>query len=216
MTLDHIAAAVLYRLWKRRRDKDGSLVPAKVIHEELLKGLGKYEFSQDLQVDALKKTLRQLKAEGLVEYGESKKSSRIPGPPPNGYRLSPDAKIITWRATAAIVVWLHNHQEIRVKREVVIDETFKRGLTHHDRDDRLEREEIAELINWCLRKGYIKEENVANYEGVNSAAETRLSTTPKVDECELFLQKLADEVKLQVASESPQVSGGGFEHESQG
>jgi hypothetical protein len=195
--LDHIAAGVLYLLWQRRRNNDGSLVPAKVLHKELLKGFGKAEFRDDLKVPAVKKTLRQLKASGMIEYGESKKSEPIPGPAPNGYRLSADAPIITWRATAAIVMLLHNHQESRLRRETLVDGAFKLGVTHHNLEDRLTKEGISDLVDWCIRHEYIRQVQVTIDETSTPTVEERLATTSKVDDHELFLQMIADEVNVE-------------------
>lgn len=201
MRLDHIAAGVLYLLWLRRRNNDGSLVPAKVLHKELLRGLGKAEFREDLKILAVKKTLRQLKAAGMVEYGESKKDDPTPGPAPNGYRLSADAPIITWRATAAIVMHLHNHQETRLRRETLVGELLKLGVTHHNLEEPLTREEIIDLIDWCLRHQYIVEVEVTIDGTAPQTTEKRLVTTPKVDHYELFLQKIAGDVKRRMGAE---------------
>ena len=204
MELDHIAAGILYLLWKRRRSNDGSLVPANTLHMELLEGRAKTPFdSRYLKLPAVKKSLRRLKKEGMVEYGESKKSSPIPGPAPNGYRLSADAPIITWRATAAIVMFLHNHSEHRLRREVIIKEAVKLGLTHHDQDQPLSPQEISDLIDWCIRKGYIKEEQITIDEPLSPKVEKRLITTSMVDQCGLFLVKIAEEVKRQAPSGQP-------------
>jgi hypothetical protein len=203
MVLNHIAASILYLLWKRRRSNDGSLVAANVLRNELLAGLAKAQFRDDLKISAVKKTLRRLKAAELIEYGESKKSDSAPGPAPNGYRLSADPPIITWRASAAIVVFLHNHPERRLRRETIIEEAVNSGLTHHNRDEHLDPREVSDLIDWCVRKGYIREEEVAIDEASNFGTRKLLMTTSKVDDCDLFLQKLAAEVKRQVAAEQP-------------
>jgi hypothetical protein len=208
VTLDHIAAGVLYRLWKRRRNNDGSLVSAQVLRQELVGGLALAVFREDLSVNAVKRTLRALKTEGMVEYGTSVKNDSNPGPPPKGFRLSVDAPIITWRASAALVIWLHNHQERRLKRETVIDEQFSRGLTHHNLDRQLTKDEIGDLIDWCIRKGYIEEGEGIAYESTTATAERRLITTSKVDEFALYLSKIASEVKLQVVAEQPLLSYG--------
>jgi hypothetical protein len=210
VVLDHIAAGVLYLLWKRRRNNDGSLVPAKVLRQELVTGTSDTTFSEDLvKLPAVKKTLRRLKAESMVEYGESKKTDPAPGPAPNGYRLSADAPIITWRATAAIVMLLRDHQETRLKRETLIEEAFKRGVTHHNREDRLTTSEISDLVDWCLHKGYIKEVDVTVETSTTATVEKQLTTTSKVDDYELFLMKIAAEVRRQGSSETrPSASDG--------
>jgi hypothetical protein len=207
VVLDHIAAGVLYLLWKRRRNNDGSLVPGKVLHKELLRGEAQAEYRQNLRLPAVKKTLRQLKMGGMVEYGESKKSDPIPGPAPNGYRLSADAPVITWRATAAIVMLLHNHAERRLTREILLESASRLGVTHHNREEPLRLEEISDLIGWCIRHGYIKEVEVTLDGSPAHTSETRLVTTSQVDDHELFLQKIAAEVKRQVTSE-PEASSG--------
>jgi hypothetical protein len=200
--LDGIAASVLYLLWKRRRNKDGSLVAAKTLHEELRQGLATAEFRNDLKVTAVKKTLRKLVAEGMVEYGESQKSNPIPGPAPNGYRLSADAPIITWRATAAIVMLLHNHEQRRLKRETIIRAAVELGLAHHHRKDSLSSQEISEVIDWCLRQKYFREEEVTIDEMPHPKVEKRLITTSKVDDHELFLKKIAAESRIEQRGES--------------
>ena len=201
MRLDHIAASILYLLWRRRRSNDGSLVSAKTLHEQLLEGQAHTKFRDNLQATAVKKTLRKLKLAGMVEFGVSQKCDPVPGPAPAGYRLSADAPIITWRATAAIVMLLHNHPERRPKREGFIRETLKQGLTHHNREDRLNSREVSELIDWCLRREYFKEEKIIIDEMSAPQEEHRLITTSKVDDHELFLKKLAAEVRIETRGE---------------
>jgi len=203
--LDHVAAGVLFLLWKRRRENDGSLVPAKTLHKELRKGLAKAEFREDLKVQAVKKTLRQLKAASLVVFGEAKKTDPAPGPAPNGYRLSPDPPIITWRATAAIVMMLHNHNDSRLKHETLVEEAFASGVTHFKYEERLTKEEISDLVHWSIRHGYIEEVQVTIDDASVPRVETLLGTTSKVDDHELFLKKVADEVKRRPASEPPEL-----------
>lgn len=200
IVLDHIAAGALYLLWKRRRNNDGSLVAAKELHQELVRGDAGAKYHTSLGIPAVKRALRELRVAGMVEYGESKKNDAAPGPAPNGYRLSADPPIITWRATAALVMLLRNHSERRLRREVLIEESFKLGVTHHNRDEQLTREELAELIAWCIRKEYIAEVEVTIDDIGTPVTEKRLVTTFKVDDYELFLQKLAAEVKRQVAT----------------
>jgi hypothetical protein len=214
VVLDHIAAGVLYLLLRRRRNHDGSLISAKALLEELKDGQARAEYRKDLPVDPVKKALRRLREAGLVEYGEGKKSDSndsSPGPPPQGYRLSVDPPIITWRATAVIVMLLYNHTERRLSREALIEANLGQGLKHDGRDEPLKAEEISELIDWSLRKGYIKEQN-ATIDGTSTPrTEKRLITTPKVDECELFLRKLVAEVKPQATSELPDSFSGARE-----
>jgi hypothetical protein len=200
--LDHIAAGVLYLLWKRRRNSDGSLISAKVLRQELVDGAPGTTFRKDLNISAVKAALRKLHAAGMVEYGTSQKEGPDPGPPPKGYRFSAEAPIITWRATAAIVMLLHNHPDRPATHDTVVEEAFKRGLTHHNRDERLTRAEISGLVAYCLRKEYFKEVDVIIDEISAPTRERRLTTTSKVDEYELFLKKIAAEVKRQVASET--------------
>jgi hypothetical protein len=195
-------------LWRRRRNGDGSLTPAKALHRELLNGHAKSQFSNDLKVPAVKKSLRALKAAGMVDFGQSTRTDRMPGPTPNGYRISADPPIITWTTSAALVVVLHNHRDRRLKRETLIAEAVRLGVTHHNSDKRLEPGQISDLIDWCVRKGYFLEKEVLIEDGAIPTNEMLLTTTAKVDECELFLRKIADEVKHLAVTDRPQSEAG--------
>jgi hypothetical protein len=211
MVLDHIASGVLYLLWRRRRGNDGSLVSAKALHKGLQKGDADAAYGDAVKIPAVKKTLRQLKAAGIVEFGQSTKTERYPGPAANGYRLSADPPIIVWRATAAVVMLLYNHPQSRLSREAIIEEASKLGLTDEVRDQRLGAQEISDIIDWCLLNDYIVEREVTIDRPSAQGVEKLMSTTAKVDDCQLFLQKIVVEVKRKAASappSSPHVGGG--------
>jgi len=191
----------LYLLWRRRRNEDGSLVSAEVLRQELLQGKAGTKFSDQINVDYVKNALRRLKKEGMVEDDTLPKDNSDPGPAPKGYRFSADAPIVTYRATAFMIMRLHNHSERRVKQEAFAEEILPLGLSHYSQDHALTRSEVVDQIAFCIRKGYFKVIDVISDEFSTPVPEKRLVTTSKVDDYRIFIEKIAADAKMQAATE---------------
>lgn len=199
--MNYIAACILYLLWKRRRNGDGALATAKKLREELIAGIAGTNFRQDLNIATVKKALVELQRAGMLTMGVTAKEDSEPGPPPNGYRFSADPPIITLRATAAIVMHLHNHRDQRVKREILIQEILALKISHHSANEPLSQQDVDDQIDYCLRKEYLQEVDPPIHGKLAESTEKLLATTAKVDQYSMFLKKLADEVKRPVAAE---------------
>jgi hypothetical protein len=197
MPLDYIAASLLYLLWRRRRAGDGSLVTVKALWKELLSGASGIAIRRDVTFSAVKKALHRLRAEELVEFGAVPKDTAEPGPTPTGFRLSRDPGIVQSPATATMIMTLHNHPAGRLTQRDLVDEVFQASL-QNDRNEHLTKEEISELITWCIRRGYFQE---IEERASASRSEMQLRTTSKVDMQGPFLARMTAEFRPRAALE---------------
>jgi hypothetical protein len=191
MSLDSIGASILYLLWRRRRNGDGTLVSAKALLQELTNpelGLG---IKESPSLNTIRRALLNLQKAGFVETGAMAKDSGFTGPPPNGHKLSADAPIITWASTAAMVMRLYNHPDQRVRIEDFIREVMTLNLRQDSTQAPLTRQDIEDQVASCLRRGYIREIDGEAGETGLPANQKLLCTTHKVDEHRIFLERLA-------------------------
>jgi len=187
--LDYIGSSILYLLWKRRQQGDGSLISAKRLQRELVGGAAGIKFRDDLRINAVKKTLVSLRKDSLIVGVTIPKDTSDPGPAPTGYRFSADAPIVTHRTTAALIMWLYNHPDQRVSSQRFVQEVVELGLAHHRSQEPLSADDVAEQIAYCIQKGYIEE-----IYGGPEGGDKRLVVTSKVEEIRMFLERLAGEL----------------------
>jgi hypothetical protein len=139
-------------------------------------------------VKTVLRALDRLERDGCVEGGSVPREQGHSGPSPRGYRLAPDAPIVVWRSTAALLVQLHHHTNSPVEEQAFIQEMVKQ----HSRDDAgapLTAENVTNQLAWCVRKGYLRVlESDPGYE----AGRRSISTTPLVDRELLFLERIID------------------------
>jgi len=176
--LKPVEADILYLIWKRKTLGDGRPVTSKDLHKALIKERGGPD--GDISAQVVKRALYSLKnrTDGLLEAVEV--SRQQSGPSPTGYRLAHD-KLITWPATAAIVLALYNYPEhVPPDLKGLIDFITKRGLRVS-----LQDEDIQQQIAACIKWNYItKDKNTG-----------RLSTTRRVDDEFPYLTAIAGELR---------------------
>jgi hypothetical protein len=176
-------------LWQHRRSGDGGLVTAKRLHE-YLKGEEHPGILQGLKLRSVKKALARLESAGFVESMPVAKEEGQPGPPPDGYRLPEDGKIISWRSTARIVMELFHHPHAPVEEGRFISEIMQLGLCRDDSDELATNDDVADQIVYCIRKEYIRVDESGDAPG-GKAGERRLCRTPRIDTERNFLELIA-------------------------
>jgi hypothetical protein len=185
-SLDQLASDILFLLWRRQWDGDRNLVTPADLHKALLKD----GYPTTLKLRSVKRSLDWLKNHTLVESAPIPRPENHSGPAPSGYRLAPDAPLITRRSTAQIVVILHHHQRRLVAEQAFIAETLEtEDLRRDDTGQALTPEDLRNQLLWCIGKGYIKVCGDAT-DPEDPGGQRPLCTTCKVHGELLFLERI--------------------------
>jgi hypothetical protein len=216
--LSKVQSALLFAMWRRRRGGDGRLSTAKELLGHLTSGKHSIEFA-GLDEKKLKKPLRRLLEMGLVESGSAPKHDPSePGPPPTGYRLPEEGKMITWQSTARLVLELFNDPHRPVNGDRFINRMMQIGLCQDDTSDPSTKEEIGKQIEYCVRKGYLRDHKDADsHSGVIQAGS--FQCTAMVDQHLEFLELIAipkrpaatETGTPPIVSDSGSLGGGGLQ-----
>ena len=183
-SLDQLGSDILFLLWKRQWDGEGSLVTAADLHKVLLKDL-----HVNVELRSVKRSLASLKEAALVESAQAARPANHSGPAPAGYRIAPDPPLITRRSTAQILVSLHHHRLKVVPEQALIAEILKMDLRRDDTGLALTAEDILNQLLWCIGQGYVKASE-KDTDPENPGGQRRLCTTCKVDGELLFLERI--------------------------
>jgi hypothetical protein len=197
-SLNKFRSTILFLLWRRRRNSDGSRVLGKDLLTELL--AGKFAgVSEKSDLRALKKALRRLEKAGFVESGPvSKEDDSQPGPPPNGFRLPEEGKMITWQSTSTLVIRLFNHPHEPVEEEFFVLEMLQVGLHRDDTGHPMTKADILNQIAYCERKGYLTISESDDQLGGRNVR--RLHRTQRIDKERHLLEMIADVVNKKRAT----------------
>ena len=183
-SLDPLRSGLLYRLWKRQRDGDGTLATATELHNSLVD-----DGFRGLQVRSVKRALERLEEGDFVESARVPRATGHSGPPPSGYKIAPDPQLITRRSTAQIVLRLHHHPRRLVPEQVFIAEMLGMNLRRDDTGLAVTSEDLRNQLEWCAKQGYIQVSESAN-DPENPGGQRRLCTTCKVHGELLFLERI--------------------------
>jgi len=183
-SLDPVRSGLLYRLWKRQRDGDGTLATANELHKALLD-----DGYREHDVRSVKRALERLEKYEFVQSAPVSRATGHPGPPPTGYKIAPDPSLITRKSTAQIVLRLLHHPGGMVPEQVFIKDVLEMNLRRDDTGIALTHEDLRNQVEWCVTQGYIRVSEKAN-DPENPGRQRRLCATPKVHGELLLLERI--------------------------